>query len=92
MGKWHGKTSLKTPETKQGGYMKTNKVAVQVNKGKNLSNRGAFGFQWILVLILIFFFAFLPLLSSMARYRGDEHYYTDAAIRMVQTGGLLYPL
>ncbi len=62
-----------------------------VKKRKNIDNGQVFGGTWALILILIFFFAFLPLLPSTARYRGDESYYINAAIRMVQTGDYFTP-
>lgn len=43
------------------------------------------------LIVLIYFLAFLPLLPRTSYYRGDERFYTDAAIRMVQTGDYLTP-
>jgi 4-amino-4-deoxy-L-arabinose transferase-like glycosyltransferase len=57
----------------------------------NLDNGQVFDGQWVFILILIFFFAFLPLLPSTVKYHGDEMFYTDAAIRMVQTGDYFTP-
>ena len=45
----------------------------------------------ILLLVLLFFGALLPTLPEVARYHGDERYYTDAAITMVQSGDYLTP-
>jgi 4-amino-4-deoxy-L-arabinose transferase-like glycosyltransferase len=70
---------------------KTNKVAVQATEDKNLSKWRKFGVQWVFVLILMFFFAFVSLLPSTARYHVDEQYFTNAAIRMVQTGDYFTP-
>jgi 4-amino-4-deoxy-L-arabinose transferase-like glycosyltransferase len=47
--------------------------------------------QGAVILIIIFFLACAPLLPSTARYRGDERFYTDAAIRMVKTGDYSTP-
>ncbi len=70
--------------------MKTYKAAGQIKK--NLSEGQVFGGRLgVVILIIIFFFAFLPLLPSMARYRGDEHFYTTGAIHMVQTGDYFTP-
>ncbi len=62
-----------------------------INKKENLDYGQVFAGQWVFILILIFFFAFLAILPSTARYRGDEQFYTDAAIRMVQTGDYFTP-
>jgi len=43
------------------------------------------------LIVLIYFLAFFPLLPRTSYYRGDERFYTDAAIRMVQTGDYLTP-
>jgi len=45
----------------------------------------------ILVLVALFFLMCLPLLPSVSRWRGDERFYTDAAIGMVQQGDYLAP-
>lgn len=45
----------------------------------------------ILLLVLLFFGALLPTLPKLARYHGDERYYTDAAITMIQSGDYLTP-
>jgi 4-amino-4-deoxy-L-arabinose transferase-like glycosyltransferase len=47
--------------------------------------------QGVVILIIVFFLAFAPLLSSTARYRGDESLYNFAAIRMMQTGDYFTP-
>lgn len=62
-----------------------------IKKRKNLDYGQVFAGQWVFILILIFFFAFLPLLSSTVKYHGDEMFYTDAAIRMVKTGDYFTP-
>ncbi|OGP52473.1 MAG: hypothetical protein A2Y65_05960, partial [Deltaproteobacteria bacterium RBG_13_52_11] len=66
-------------------------VEPQVSKVQNLSGWDKFCTQGVVILIIVFFFAFLPLLSGTARYRGDERFYTDAAIRMGQTGDYFTP-
>ena len=43
------------------------------------------------VLIAIFFLTLLPIMASGSRYFGDEHFYTDGAIRMVQKGDHFIP-
>jgi len=47
--------------------------------------------RWIALLIAIFFVGLLPTLPDLSRYHGDERFYTDAAITMVQTGDYLTP-
>ena len=71
--------------------MKTSQVTVQGKKGKDLDDWRVFCDRGIIVLILIFFFAFIPLLSSTAKPRIDEMFYTNPAIRMVQTGDYFTP-
>jgi 4-amino-4-deoxy-L-arabinose transferase-like glycosyltransferase len=71
--------------------MKTPQVTVQGKKGKDLSDWQVFCDRGVIVLILIFFFAFLPLLSSTAKPRIDEMFYTNPVIRMVQTGDYFTP-
>jgi 4-amino-4-deoxy-L-arabinose transferase-like glycosyltransferase len=41
--------------------------------------------------VAVFFLASLMVLPLLSHYRGDERYYTDAAIRMVQTGDWITP-
>ena len=43
------------------------------------------------LIVAVFFFASLLVLPLLSHYRGDERYYTDAAIRMVQTGDWITP-
>ena len=43
------------------------------------------------MLVLIFFAALVPTLPDLSRYHGDERYYTDAAITMIQSGDYLTP-
>ncbi|HEY3168935.1 MAG TPA: glycosyltransferase family 39 protein, partial [Candidatus Binatia bacterium] len=50
------------------------------------SDRGA-----ALCLTAIFLVACLLLINSLTVYQGDERYYTDAAIRMIQSGDYLTP-
>ncbi|HEY2922484.1 MAG TPA: glycosyltransferase family 39 protein, partial [Candidatus Binatia bacterium] len=50
------------------------------------SDRGA-----VLCLTAIFLVACLLLINSLTVYQGDERYYTDAAIRMIQSGDYLTP-
>ena len=45
----------------------------------------------ILLLVLLFFAALAPTLPDLSRYHGDERYYTDAAITMIQSGDYLTP-
>ena len=45
----------------------------------------------VLTLVLIFFAALVPTLPDLSRYHGDERYYTDAAITMMQSGDYLTP-
>ncbi len=47
--------------------------------------------RWALALIAIFFVLHLPILAGVTRGHPDEQYYTDAAIRMVQTGDYVTP-
>ena len=47
--------------------------------------------RWVGLLIVIFFIALLPTLPDLSRYHGDERFYTDAAITMVQSGDYLTP-
>ena len=43
--------------------------------------------RWILLALLAAFCVlYLPALSDLAKYHGDEHFYTDAAARMLETG------
>ena len=44
-----------------------------------------------LVLAFLFFLLNLPALPSLSRWRGDEQFYTDAAIGMEKTGDYLTP-
>lgn len=64
---------------------------IGVNSEKKLVSSDKFSNHLIFALIVVFFLAFFPLLSSASRYRGDERFFTDAAIRMVQTGDYLTP-
>jgi 4-amino-4-deoxy-L-arabinose transferase-like glycosyltransferase len=64
---------------------------VRKKNRKNIGDWQKVGDIWVLMLIIIFFFAFLPLLPSTAKYHGDEVFYTDAAIHMVQTGDYFTP-
>ena len=45
----------------------------------------------VLLLSLLFFAALAPSLPDLSRYHGDERYYTDAAITMMQSGDYLTP-
>ena len=45
----------------------------------------------LLMLVVIFFAALVPTLPDLSRYHGDERYYTDAAITMIQSGDYLTP-
>lgn len=60
-----------------------------------LARASAAGFRrpqlFVLLAVVLFAALSLPTLSTFARYRGDESFYTDAAIRMVQTGDYLTP-
>jgi len=47
--------------------------------------------RWAIGLALLFFLLFLPTLPSLSRWRGDEQFYTDAAIGMIKTGNYLAP-
>lgn len=46
---------------------------------------------WALALIALFFLLHLPIVAGVTRGHPDEQYYTDAAIRMVQTGDYVTP-
>jgi len=49
--------------------------------------------RWLSLFFALFFFLnYLPLLPHVSRWRGDERFYTDAAIRMVQSGDYVTPL
>lgn len=45
----------------------------------------------VVAFVVLLFVTLLPLLPSAAKYHGDECFYTDAAIRMLQTGDYLTP-
>lgn len=45
----------------------------------------------LLMVVALFFLLSLPLLSKVSRWRGDERFYTDAAIGMMQNGNYLTP-
>ncbi len=45
----------------------------------------------IIALVALFFLLCLPLLSKVSRWRGDERFYTDAVIGMMQNGNYLVP-
>lgn len=45
----------------------------------------------ILALVALFFLLSLPLLPKVSRWRGDERFYTDAAISMAHHGNILTP-
>lgn len=45
----------------------------------------------LLALMAVFFFLSLPLLSNVARWRGDERFYSDAVIGMTQSGHYFSP-
>ena len=49
------------------------------------------GRRSIWLLLAVFFAALLPTLPELSRYHGDERFYTDAAITMLQTGDYLTP-
>jgi 4-amino-4-deoxy-L-arabinose transferase-like glycosyltransferase len=44
------------------------------------------------IAVLLFALATLPILNSPATYMGDERFYTDSVIRMIQTGDYLTPV
>ncbi len=46
----------------------------------------------LLALVALFVALYLPSLGDLAKYHGDERFYTDAAIRMVQTGAYATPV
>ncbi len=52
---------------------------------------GSGGLRRAALLALVFFALQLPSLFDVTRYHGDERFYTDAAIGMVQTGDVLTP-
>jgi 4-amino-4-deoxy-L-arabinose transferase-like glycosyltransferase len=91
MRKQKSRKGLKTLGNAAGFSMKVHDVELQARKVQNISGCNMVRAQGVAILIIIFFLAFAPLLSSTARYRGDESFYTDAAIRMVQTGDYLTP-
>lgn len=45
----------------------------------------------ILILSILFFCLCFPMLGSLSHWRADERFYTDATIRMLQTGDYLSP-
>jgi 4-amino-4-deoxy-L-arabinose transferase-like glycosyltransferase len=45
-----------------------------------------------LILAFLFFLLYLPSLSSLSHWRGDERFYTDAAVAMQQSGDYLTPV
>ena len=45
----------------------------------------------IIALASLFFLLCLPLLSKVSRWRGDERFYTDAVIGMMENGNYLFP-
>ena len=45
----------------------------------------------VAILIAIFFLTLVPLVVDGSRYFGDEHFYTDGAIRMIQKGDYFTP-
>ena len=55
-------------------------------KNSNLGHQGH-----ILVIIAVFFIFLLPVLSQPSTYHSDEHFYTDAAIYMLQHSDYLTP-
>lgn len=60
--------------------------------GKKISNNNfQGGMQGLIIILAFLILAYAPLLPSADRYRGDEGLYTDAAIRMVQTGDYITP-
>lgn len=44
-----------------------------------------------ILLALLFFLVYLPILPQVSLWRGDERYYTDAAVQMVHTGDYITP-
>jgi 4-amino-4-deoxy-L-arabinose transferase-like glycosyltransferase len=44
------------------------------------------------ILIGLFFFALLPVIPSPSKFHGDERFYTDAALQMIQTGDYWTPV
>jgi 4-amino-4-deoxy-L-arabinose transferase-like glycosyltransferase len=46
---------------------------------------------WNRILLAAFFLCLLPILASPSRFHGDERFYTDAAMRMVQSGDYWTP-
>src|SRR5208337_2865810 len=92
MGNRHRKTGPKTAAADTEAHKSADETAGQVKKRKDLSDGQVLdGIPWVAILIIIFFFAFLPLLPSTVKYHGDEMFYTDPAIRMVQTGDYFTP-
>src|SRR4051794_20138109 len=65
--------------------------AVPVLDDANPSRRFLRPFPLALLLAFVFFILALPLLPLYSRYRGDEGLYTNAAMRMVNTGDYLTP-
>lgn len=47
--------------------------------------------RWAIGLAVLFFIFHLPTLPSLSRWRGDERFYTDAAVQMMQKGNYLLP-
>ena len=50
-----------------------------------------FNGRGVVLLAAIFFVTMLPIVVAGSRYFGDEHFYTDGAIRMVQKGDYFTP-
>ncbi len=46
---------------------------------------------WPLGFALLFLFLYLPVLPHLSRWRGDERFYTDATVHMLQSGDYLTP-
>ncbi len=49
------------------------------------------GWRSVLFMMAIFFAISLPIGATLNHYRGDERFYTDAAMRMLQTGDYVTP-
>jgi 4-amino-4-deoxy-L-arabinose transferase-like glycosyltransferase len=47
--------------------------------------------RWAIGLGILFFLLFLPTLPNLSRWRGDEQFYTDAAVGMIKNGNYLAP-
>ena len=91
MSKQKGRKNFKSLDTAAGFNMNAHDVELRASKVQTINGWDIVRPHGVVILIIVFFLASAPLLPSTARYRGDEALYTNAAIRMVQTGDYLTP-